>query len=338
MSGAVYHLGVRIVSKASGGASAARLIDDYVRRGRHARGSDPALYVVSGHMPQWASGRPQTSPLDQTAARAYWSAADRYERRNGRLMKRLIVALPAARPVRAQVELSVRIANVLTRQVDGGDLPWTLAVHGGFDAQGRSRYPHCFIAISERVNDGFSRHPKLWLSRAAPRSKFGDAAARYGGAWKTRRLKSRRWLFWARAVVAQLINSALEAAGVSARVDHRSHVARALDRLQQPKTGALMSLLERLGIKRRQSEANTHVTGSAKVSSDSPAGPTRAPIWLALDRPTPFWCPTTGFVGACKTPARYQAAPLRRPESPVGPQIVQPQKPSSCMDDKESKW
>ena len=47
---------------------------------------DPALYTESDHLPTWA----------EDDARAFWDAADLYERANGRLYISAHYALPAA--------------------------------------------------------------------------------------------------------------------------------------------------------------------------------------------------------------------------------------------------
>ena len=55
------------------------------------------MYTESGHMPAWAEAEPTT----------YWDAADLYERANGRLFKRVEVALPLALTETEQRALAV---------------------------------------------------------------------------------------------------------------------------------------------------------------------------------------------------------------------------------------
>ena len=81
----------------------------------------------------------------------YWDAADLHERANGRLFKRVEVALPTALTTAEQRELAVGFARHLT---DGEHLPYTLAIHAG-----EGTNPHCHLLISERTNDGLERSP-----------------------------------------------------------------------------------------------------------------------------------------------------------------------------------
>jgi hypothetical protein len=82
--GRFYHFSFRSGSRASG--ACARASYEYVTREGEFAGDDrdPVIYIESDHMPAWAADEP----------RAYWDAADLYERANGRLYVSADFALP----------------------------------------------------------------------------------------------------------------------------------------------------------------------------------------------------------------------------------------------------
>ena len=159
--GAIFHLHARTGSRSKG--QSARAAAAYIQRAGeyHQDQADELLYTESGHMPAWAATEPTT----------YWDAADLHERANGRLFKRVEVALPLALTETEQRELAVGFAHHLT---DGEDLPYTLAIHAG-----NGTNPHCHLLISERTNDGLERAPEQWFRRynAGPR-RSGAGRAR----------------------------------------------------------------------------------------------------------------------------------------------------------------
>lgn len=250
MSGAIYHVSVSTRTKAAsggGGGSAASTVAYISRHGEYAAVHDKVLHLESGNMPGWA--RAGKTDATKRACLTYWRAADAYERRNGRLAKVLIIALPKALGLEAQVDLSRAIAKSLTSEIDGGCLPWTLAVHGGLDSRGRRRNPHCHLMINERVNDGIERPPALWFRRATARVQGSPVQPEKGGARKTAALTPRAWLYGVRELIAKLINLALRDAGIPFRVNHRSNAARGLGRAPQPKLGPWAAWLEKQGVR-----------------------------------------------------------------------------------------
>jgi hypothetical protein len=268
----VYHVSVETRSKSSGGCSAKSCADYIARLGKSKKHRDPVLHRESGHMPIW--GERGRTAASRSAARAFWVKADLHERVNGRVYKVVVGALPNALSAKAQIALARQIAQALSTGVDGGNLPWTLAVHAGLDSEGRSRNPHFHLMISERVNDGLERTPELWFRRAAVRVKGRDPGS--GGARKTRALKRRSWLHWVRVTIAALINRALQAAGLSVRVDHRSHAARGLTRQPQQKRWRPASWLEKHGSRTPRGDAIPAVR-SKWTGPGLPTEPTLAP-------------------------------------------------------------
>lgn len=200
---AIYHLTAKTGTR--GHDSSARSKHDYVaREGEYANREDKLVYAEHGHMPAWAA----------KDAGAYWEAADMYERKNGRLFKEFEVALPRELDHHQNQTLISRFVRELTTGIDGGNLPYSMAIH-----EGKGNNPHAHFMISERVNDGYDRSPELWFKRVATGKK---KTAAEGGARKTTSLMPAEWFDKARARWAEMTNEALAQAGHDARVDHRS--------------------------------------------------------------------------------------------------------------------
>jgi hypothetical protein len=210
-SGGCYHLSFRSGSRGRG--SCARAAHAYITRTDEYDGGDrdEAVYTESGHMPSWA----------EDDASVYWDSADLYERANGRLYLSADFALPVDLDADDQSALASAFAHELT---DEEQLPYTLAVHSGRDANGQEHNPHAHLMISERQNDGIERDPDRWFRRAS------SANPERGGAPKTRTFHGREWMEHARERWADLTNRMLEARGREERVDHRSYERQGLDR------------------------------------------------------------------------------------------------------------
>ena len=146
-------------------------------------------------MPAWAEGD----------ARAFWDAADVYERANGRLYISADFALPASFDEDEWVVLARDFAQELTAEEH---LPYTLALHAGRDADGHAHNPHAHLMISERQNDGIARSREQWFRRADSH----DPAR--GGAPKSRTFHGRAWVERARERWASRLNEAFERKGV----------------------------------------------------------------------------------------------------------------------------
>ena len=235
--GAIFHLNARTGSRSKG--HSARAAAAYIQRtaeyGRDQ--SDELVYAESGHMPAWAAAEPTS----------YWDAADLYERANGRLFKRVEVALPLALTEAEQRELAVGFAHHLT---DGEQLPYTLAIHAGAGSN-----PHCHLLISERTNDGLERAPEQWFRR------YNAAAPERGGARKTEALKPKAWLEEAREAWAEQTNQALERAGHAIRIDHRSLEAQGIERLPSLHLGPTVQAMEARGVETERGTEARHRAG-----------------------------------------------------------------------------
>ena len=209
--GAFYHVSFRSGSRASG--ACARASHDYITREHEYAdpGRDAALYTESGHMPAWAD----------EDARAYWDAADLYERANGRLYVGGDFAPPRGLDAADQIAVAREFVRALT---DRENLPYTFAIHAGHDGDGHEHNPHVHVMISERQNDGLARNPHDWFKRA--NSEHPDQ----GGARKSRGLHGRHWVERAREKLADTINDKLHELGREERVDHRSYDRQGVDR------------------------------------------------------------------------------------------------------------
>ena len=244
--GAIFHLNARTGSRSKGQSARAAAV--YIQReAEYSRDRDQAdelVYAESAHMPSWAEAEPT----------AYWDAADLYERANGRLFKRVEVALPVALTADEQRELAVGFAHSLT---DDEQLPYTLAIHAG-----EGTNPHCHLLISERTNDGLERSPEQWFSR------YNAADPEQGGARKTRALYPKAWLEETREAWAEQTNQALERAGHVIRIDHRSLEAQGIERLPSLHLGPTVAAMEARGIEtergaeaRRRAQVNAQLAG-----------------------------------------------------------------------------
>ena len=199
---AIFNLTASIGSR-TGGASASAKFDYIAREGEYARDGFELREKESGNMPSWAAESP----------REYWTAADEYERANGRLYREVHVALPVELDADAQRALARRLAQDLAA---AERLPYTLAIH-----EGEGRNPHAHVMWSERGNDGRDRSAETWFKRANTKDPVR------GGARKSVAANSRDWLPGLREQWAERVNDALARSGREERVDHRSLAARA---------------------------------------------------------------------------------------------------------------
>ena len=196
---AVYHLKASFGSRAGG--QSARAKSDYIEReGRYEKDQEELEYKEHGNMPEWAEDDPGS----------YWSAADEYERANGRLYSEVQFALP--KELNEAERRSA--ASDFAAQLTGPEkLPHTMAIHRG-GAEGEN--PHAHLMYSERGHDGIERSAEQWFRR------YNGKAPETGGARKSRAAKAGDWLDKTRKAWEQTANQALERAGRAERIDGRS--------------------------------------------------------------------------------------------------------------------
>ena len=262
---AIYHLTTKSVSR-NDSRSAREAATYILRTGDYARDHDEVVYEQSGHMPTFA-GDPIT----------YWKAADRHERRNGRLYQSIEYALPVELDDDGRRDLAVQFAHRLTATEK---LPYTFAIH-----EGKGHNPHCHLIISERRNDGIARSRRQWFRR------FNAKEPEHGGARKSTSLRPREWLRETRRAWADLCNMALESAEHDDRIDHRTLVAQGIAR----KPG------KHLGPERHEMLQNSMDVRIAKDISmtTSDIGPPRA---LYAPTPRPGAPDGKGRGGGLRTP------------------------------------
>ena len=164
----------------------------------------------------------------------YWAATDEHERANGSLFKEVEFALPVELDERQQREVASSFAADLT----GGErLPYTMAIHrGGGDN------PHVHLMISERGLDGHARDAETWFKRA------NKAAPEKGGALKTRSFMNKEWLENTRKAWETAANTALERAGRSERIDHRSLAAQRAEAIERGQVDRAADLSRQPGV------------------------------------------------------------------------------------------
>jgi hypothetical protein len=209
---ASYHLSAKAGKVGSGAAHA-----DYIARiGRYAsKSKDDLEHAESGNLPDWASGDP----------RAFWEAADLYERKNGYVYREFEVALPR--------ELDPEQRLALVREFIEKELPnhtYTFAIHNPKAAIDGGEQPHAHIMYSERIQDGIQRTAETHFKRANKKSpELGGCAKISRFACGKTTTEAREALKEIRGYWANLQNRYLEEHGHEARVDHRTLKEQGID-------------------------------------------------------------------------------------------------------------
>lgn len=185
----------------------------YVARQGQFRDRDDLVSVEFGNLPPWAGDNPFY----------YFGEADKYERANGAVYREHVIALPSE----LNAEQKRELVGKLVQEV-AGDAPYLCAVHANKSSLEGADNDHAHVMISDRVDDGIDRSPQEYFMRANPlHPELGGCKKRSGGKppWELgaelTKVKKRS---------AELQNEALRKADVDARVDHRSHKERGIER------------------------------------------------------------------------------------------------------------
>jgi hypothetical protein len=193
--------------------------DYLMREGSHSRRSEELVATWSGNLPEWAG-----------SAREFWSAADTYERANGRVYTEVVISLPR--------ELSPEGREAVTREFIereiGTRFTYTAAIHNPRALDGGEQ-PHAHIMFSIRERDGIARPKQLYFRRANPK-KPALGGAKKNREWSLDDRKNDR-VRSMRATWEKLVNRALEREGHAARVDRRSLKEQGIEREPEPKMG-----------------------------------------------------------------------------------------------------
>jgi len=204
---AIVHVAFKSSSKAPPAAAHVQYI---ARDGQYERRGGIEL-VESGNMPEFAQADPQ----------AFWVAADAHERANGRTYTELQIALPRELNKADREEL----AREATRELLGDRFAYTLAVHVPL-AKDNIDQPHIHLMFSERAVDETTRG-------LAEDRFFKRNGAKKDPAWNDRDKPDQVREQW-----VEMMNRAMERAGIEQQLDARSYRERGredLEELKEPK-------------------------------------------------------------------------------------------------------
>jgi hypothetical protein len=225
---ASYHFAYKHASRAQG--HSAQLHADYIgREGRYGKGlyREQFLHAEHHNMPAWARDHP----------RAFWEAADTYERANGRLYTEMELALPRELDQAQQTAL----VRAFVAEHIGERHPVSWAMHTTHALDGGDN-PHVHIMFSERTLDGIERAPNVFFKRA------NTQHPERGGAMKTRAWQHKATLLELRQAWAETANRALTREGHEPTLDHRSLAAQGItDREPEPHLGREQTAMLRRG-------------------------------------------------------------------------------------------
>jgi hypothetical protein len=182
-------------------ASAAAHAEYVIRSASSVAGREDLVATGTGNLPAWAEGDPVK----------FFTAADTYERANGRVCTQIEAALPRELNTEQHTAL---VQDFVDRQL-GTKHAYVWAIHETTARDGQGN-PHMHLAFSERSDPG----------RAMPASEYFSRA----GATKDREWSSRGTTQSTRRAWSDVVNMHLEQAGVTARVDPRSFHDQGVDR------------------------------------------------------------------------------------------------------------
>jgi hypothetical protein len=187
-------------------------VDYITRQGKYAN-RDDLIYVESGNLPDWAEG----------TATKFFKASDTYERANGASYREHVIALPNE----LDMEQNCTLARQLARELVGNKAH-VLAVHAPEGKLGRISNPHVHLTYSDRVQDSINRPmDKTFARYNAVHPEAGGCRKDSGG---KNALALRNEVIATRKKIADILNEALATHGHDARVDHRSHRERGIER------------------------------------------------------------------------------------------------------------
>lgn len=223
-------MAARILAQADGITPASRHLD-YINRRESFTAKGGCIYTVH-HLPKWANNNPK----------AFFAAADKYERANGTRYREIEFALPNELNTTAQKEI---IDTFIEHHLK--DHYYAYAIHDKVGVMSNGEHnTHVHIMFSEREMDDVERKAErsaeLFFHRA--NSKHPER----GGCPKAAKWidKNRaRYLCEIRRDFAEIQNSVLKKYNVHAQVDHRSLKAQYEDALKKGDLDAAL-LLNRL--------------------------------------------------------------------------------------------
>ncbi|WP_229828166.1 MobA/MobL family protein [Pigmentiphaga litoralis] len=222
----------------------------YISRQGQFATKDDLVATEHGNLPNWAHDDPFV----------FWKEADKHERENGAVYREHIIAVPNECSNQGQLNLvSAYVQEIV------GPRPYQWALHCPTSSLEGLPNTHAHVMFSDRADDGIERPPSQTFMRHNPRQpELGGRRKGTGG--KTRAEVSEA-LIETRKKFADLQNAALEQAGHSARVDHRSLKDRGIARPPERHLGP--SLLRNLPEHDRQAylKARAHNRQSDEVAT-----------------------------------------------------------------------
>lgn len=182
------------------------------REGKHKRRGD-LIDTTYGNLPAWAEGQPEK----------FWQAADKYERINGAAYRELVIAIPNELNREQARSFADRIVTDVI-----GDKPYQYALHAPDASLGNTTNTHVHVMYSDRMADDIDRPPEKTFSRY--NRKHPEQGGRKKDSGGKNRMQLRDDVIARRKAVADIENQMLQEAGHDARVDHRSHRERGIDK------------------------------------------------------------------------------------------------------------
>lgn len=214
---ATFHLTIKSGKKGSAVDHSAYI----TRAGKHGKEIESTDLVANGcgNLPTWA-----TDPKE------FWRKADAHERENGAVYREFELALPNELNAKQQQALLTEFIHDIV-----GDKTYEFAIHRPEAAIGKVPQAHAHLMVSDRVPDGIERRPDQHFRR------FNRSNPEIGGCRKDSCGRDRHVLrnevTSCREKWAKLQNEHLERYGHAARVDHRSHRERGLEKAPENHLG-----------------------------------------------------------------------------------------------------
>lgn len=212
---ASYHFEIKSGKKGAAAEHAKYIL----REGKYTKKND-LLATGCGNMPGWAEADPF----------AFWRAADRFERANGATYREMVIALPNELNTEQNLALTKRLVEDLV-----GNKPYQYAMHAPDAKLGEDANTHLHLMTSDRLPDGIARPPELTFMRSNP--KFPERGGCKKDSGGKSPLQLRDDVIDKRKQVASIQNQMLADCEVDARVDHRSHKDRGIDRVPERRLG-----------------------------------------------------------------------------------------------------
>lgn len=178
-------------------------------------------------------------PIDPKEAQTWFSEQERSDRKNARMLDRLILSFPRSFSLQQCIETAVDFCQTVT----GNKVPWHIGVHYEDDQREQQDWnPHCHIGIRDRhVQTG-----RRCLYTSAGSRERAELAEKGIKAWSTKAFRE-EW--------ENTLNRAFERYNIPDRVDCRSYRDRGIDKVPGVHLGPKANALKRKGIQPKTKQA-----------------------------------------------------------------------------------